>query len=159
MEKIELKEQSFLLEGAYALLNLYTETASGEYCFTRSLRGFSHMIRHIEVDHQGNIWAKHLRNGLYRFRIDSDMKQVKDVRKYESLGEVKGGSFTLFKINGRVVFSNGEYFYTYEDMTDSIVPYETMNEQLMELKGIKTVSHANGDYYWFVGDRTVYLVC
>mgnify|MGYP000190601252 FL=1 len=30
--KIELKEQSFLLEGAYALLNLYTETASGEYC-------------------------------------------------------------------------------------------------------------------------------
>ena len=46
MEKIELKEQSFLLEGAYALLNLYTETASGEYCFTRSLRGFSHMIRH-----------------------------------------------------------------------------------------------------------------
>ena len=158
MEKIELKEQSFLLEGAYALLNLYTETASGEYCFTRSLRGFSHMIRHIEVDHQGNIWAKHLRNGLYRFRIDSDMKQVKDVRKYESLGEVKGGSFTLFKINGRVVFSNGEYFYTYEDMTESIVPYETMNEQLMELKGIKTVSHANGDYYWFVGDRTVYLV-
>lgn len=158
MKKIELKEQSFLLEGAYALLNLYTETASGEYCFTRSLRGFSHMIRHIEVDHQGNIWAKHLRNGLYRFRIDSDMKQVKDVRKYESLGEVKGGSFTLFKINGRVVFSNGEYFYTYEDMTDSIVPYETMNEQLMELKGIKTVSHANGDYYWFVGDRTVYLV-
>ena len=108
--KIELKEQSFLLEGAYALLNLYTETASGEYCFTRSLRGFSHMIRHIEVDHQGNIWAKHLRNGLCRFRIDSDMKQVKDVRKYESLGEVKGGSFTLFKINGRVVFSNGGIF-------------------------------------------------
>ena len=158
MEKIELKEQSFLLEGTYALLNLYTETASGEYYFTRSLRGFSHMIRHIEVDHQGNIWAKHLRNGLYRFRIDPDMKLVKDVRKYESLGEVKGGSFTLFKINGRVVFSNGEYFYTYEDMTDSIVPYETMNEQLMELKGIKTVSHANGDYYWFVGDRIVYLV-
>ncbi len=158
MEKIESKEQSFLLEGAYALLNLYTENASGEYCFTRSLRGFSHMIRHMEVDYQGNIWAKHLRNGLYRFRIDSDMKQVKDVRKYESLGEVKGGSFTLFKINGRVVFSNGEYFYTYEDMTDSIVPYETMNEQLVELKGIKTVSHANGDCYWFVGDRTVYLV-
>lgn len=158
MEKIELKEQSFLLEGTYALLNLYTETASGEYYFTRSLRGFSHMIRHIEVDHQGNIWAKHLRNGLYRFRIDLDMKLVKDVRKYESLGEVEGGSFTLFKINGRVVFSNGEYFYTYEDMTDSIVPYETMNEQLAELREIKTVSRASGDRYWFVGDRTVYLV-
>lgn len=29
------------------------------------------------------------------------------MRKYESLGEVKGGSFTLFKINGRVVFLMG----------------------------------------------------
>ena len=96
------------MEGTYALLNLYTETASGEYYFTRSLRGFSHMIRHIEVDHQGNIWAKHLRNGLYRFRIDPDMKQVKDVRKYEGLGgSERWGSFTLFKINGRVVFLMG----------------------------------------------------
>ena len=122
MEKIESKEESFLLEGTYALLNLYTEDTSGAYGFIRSLRGFSHMVRHIEVDHQGNIWAKHLRNGLYRFRIDPDMKQVKDVRKYEGLGEVKGGSFTLFKINGRVVFSNGEYFYTYEDMLIRLFP-------------------------------------
>lgn len=158
MEKIELKEQTFLLEGTYALLNLYTEDASGIYNFTRPLRGFSHMVRHIEVDHQGNIWAKHLRNGLYRFRIDPDMKRVGDIRKYNNLGNVKGGSFTLFKINGRVVFSNGEAFYTYEDMTDSIVPYAAMNEQLMELKAIKAVSPASGNNYWFVGDRMVYLV-
>lgn len=158
MEKIELKEQTFLLEGTYALLNLYTEDASGEYSFTRPLRGFSHMVRHIEVDHQGNIWAKHLRNGLYRFRIDSDLKRVNDIRKYESLGNVKGGSFTLFKINGRVVFSDGEAFYTYEDMTDSIVSYVAMNEQLVGLKAIKAVSHESGNSYWFVGDRIVYLV-
>lgn len=158
MEKIELKEQTFLLEGTYALLNLYTEDTSGIYNFTRPLRGFSHMVRHIEVDHQGNIWAKHLRNGLYRFRIDPDMKRVGDIRKYNNLGNVKGGSFTLFKINGRVVFSNGEAFYTYEDMTDSIVPYAAMNEQLMELKAIKAVSPASGNNYWFVGDRMVYLV-
>lgn len=46
------------------------------------------------------------------------------------LGDVKDGDFSLFKINGRVVFSNGETFYTYEDMNDSIIPYESMNEQL-----------------------------
>lgn len=158
MAKVELKDQSYLLEGTYALLNLYTEDTAGGYRFTRSLYGFSHMVRHLEVDAQGNIWAKHLRNGLYRFRIDADMRQVKEVRKYDSLGKVQGGSFALFKINGRVVFSNGEAFYTYEDMTDSIVPYTTMNEQLAELKEIKTVSRADGDGYWFVGDRTVYLV-
>lgn len=158
MEKIELKDRTFLLEGTYSLLNLYTEDGSGTYRFTRSLPGLSHMIRHIEVDHQGNIWAQHLRNGLYRFRIAADMKRVKDVKRYGRLGKVEGGSFALFKINGRVIFSNGDSFYTYEDMTDSIVPYEAMNEQLAELKEIKSVSRASGNHYWFVGSRMVYLV-
>lgn len=160
LKKIELKEkeQSFLLEGTYALLNLYMKDASEEYHFTRSLRGFSHMIRNIEVDHRGNIWAKHLRNGLYRFQVSQDLKRVENVKKYDRLGDVQGASFALFKINGRIIFSNGEAFYTFEDMNDSIVPYETMNEQLSELKDINAVSHANGNSYWFVGSEIVYLV-
>lgn len=158
MEKIELDGQSFLLEGTYSLLNLYAEDNSGTYYFAGPLPGLSHMIRHLEVDHQGNFWAKHLRNGLYRFRIDADRKRIKEVKKYEQLGDVKGGSFAVFKIKGRVVFSNGESFYTYEDMTDSIVPYEAMNEQLAELKEIQSVSPASGNHYWFVGSRMVYLV-
>lgn len=160
LKKIELKEkeQSFLLEGTYALLNLYMKEASGEYHFTHSLRGFSHMIRNIEVDHRGNIWAKHLRNGLYRFQVSQDLKRVENVKKYDRLGDVQGASFALFKINGRIIFSNGEAFYTFEDMNDSIVPYETMNEQLSELKDINAVSHANGNAYWFVGSEIVYLV-
>lgn len=158
MEKLEMWEQSFLLEGTYTFLNMYLKDASGKYRFTRSLDGFNHLVRDIEIDHQGNVWARHLRNGLYRFRLDSELKSVKEVKKYESLGDVKGGSFALFKINGRVIFSNGERFYTYEDMTDSIVPYEIMNEQLHELKDINSVSRADGNCYWFVGSRMAYLV-
>ena len=48
-------------------LNLYTEDTSGAYGFIRSLRGFSHMVRHIEVDHQGNIWAKHFKEWFVSF--------------------------------------------------------------------------------------------
>lgn len=43
-------------------------------------------------------------------------------------------------------------------MTDSIVPYEIMNEQLHELKDINSVSRADGNCYWFVGSRMAYLV-
>lgn len=158
MRKIDMKEQSFLLEGTYALFNMYMENASGEYAFTRSLRGFSHMVRNIELDHQGNIWAQHLRKGLYRLRISPDLNRVEDTKKYLKLGDVEDSNFALFKINGRVVFSNGESFYTYEDMNDSIVPYEAMNEQLAELREIHAVSHASGNHYWFVGSRMSYLV-
>ena len=158
MKKIDMKEQSFLLEGTYAPLNLYLKNGSGAYVFTRSLRGFSHMVRNIESDHQGNIWAQHLRKGLYRLRIAADLTRVEDTKKYLKLGDVEDSNFALFKINGRVIFSNGESFYTYEDMNDSIVPYDAMNEQLAELKEIHAVSHASGNHYWFVGSKMSYLV-
>lgn len=157
MDKIDINDRSYLLEGTYSLLNLYTRDDSGRYTFTRSLDGLSHMVRHIEEDHQKNIWAQHLRDGLYRFSLGKDMERVENVRKYNKLGDTGKGTLSLFKINGRVVFSNGERFYTYEDMTDSIVPYETMNAQLPTLKGITGCVNAGGDNYWFVGEKAVYL--
>lgn len=147
-----------LLQGTYTFLNLYKENASGVWSFLNSLGGFTHMVRGIEMDHRGNIWVKHLRKGLFRLRISPDLKRVEDLKMYMELGDVKDGNFSLFKINGRVVFSNGKAFYTYEDMTDSIIPYEVMNEQLPELKGINDVSHAGGHMYWFVSGRMAYLV-
>lgn len=157
MDKIDINDSSYLLEGTYSLLNLYTKDTSGEYTFTRSLKGLSHMIRRIEEDHRKNLWGQHLRNGLYRFSLDADMKRVVNVRRYDKLGDSDEGKLSVFKINGRVVFSNGENFYTFEDMTDSIVPYESMNTQLSALKGIRDCVHAGGDNYWFVGDKAVYL--
>lgn len=158
LKKIDVKDESFLLEGNYGALGLYNQNTSGAWKFDHTLKGFSHMVRNIEADHQGNIWAEHLRQGLYRFRINLNMTSVEDLRKYMDLGDVKDGRFALFKVNGRVVFSNGELFYTYEDMNDSIVPYEVMNAQLAELKGILAVSHAYDNMYWFVNDRMAYLV-
>jgi len=158
MKEVNLEGRSFLLQGTYTFLNLYNEESSGIWRFLRSLGGFTHMVREIEMDPQGNIWVKHLRKGLFRFRINPDLKRVEDVRTYMELGDVKDGDFSLFKINGRVVFSNGETFYTYEDMNDSIIPYESMNEQLADLKGIHSVSHAKGNLYWFVNSKMAYLV-
>lgn len=158
MKNITGKDQSFLLEGTYTPLNLYTRDASGTYRFARSLEGFTHMVRNLEVDHQGNIWVEHLRKGLFRLKLDPGLQRVEDVREYMELGGVGNSNFALFKINGRVVFSNGKSFYTYEDMSDSIVPYEAMNTQLAELKEIHAAYHAYGTHYWFAGNRTAYLV-
>ena len=64
----------------------------------------------------------------------------------------------MFKVNGRVAFSDGRNFYTYDDMADSIIPYKAMNEQLATLRGIHTVDVMKGDLYWFLSDREAYLV-
>lgn len=103
------------------------------------------MAKNIEVDAHGNIWVQHMRKGLYRLRLDEELKQVTDLKQYDSLSGNQGGNCYLFKVNGRVAFSDGRNFYTYDDMADSIIPYKAMNEQLATLRGIHTVDVMKGD--------------
>lgn len=158
MAEIEVKNQKYLLGGTYSHLSLYQQDLSGKWVFLRQLRNFSHMASHIEIDHQNNIWVEHWQKGLYRLRLNSRLDAVDNLKTYMELGEVTDSRFTLFKINGRVVFSNGDYFYTYEDMNDTIIPYASMNEQLHELKNIHSVTPVKGNLYWFVNNKMAYLV-
>jgi DNA-binding CsgD family transcriptional regulator len=158
LQKIYLDDKPYLLEGSYSTPVLYQQDATGRWQAKGALRGFSHMVSNIEQDGQGNIWAQHMRKGFYRFRIDVDSMEVTDLKRYTTLGDRKDNSFALFKVHGRVVFSNGDAFYTYDDMHDSIIPYLAMNRQLAELKEIHTVCPTEDDRYWFMNDRTAYLV-
>lgn len=158
MAEIELRNRKYLLGGTYSHLSLYQQNLSGKWNFWHQLRNFSHMASHIEIDHQNNVWVEHWQKGLFRLRLNDNLDAVENVKAYMALGEVRDSHFTLFKINGRVVFSNGNYFYTYEDMNDTIVPYASMNEQLAELKNIHYVVPIKSNLYWFVNSEMAYLV-
>ena len=158
LTEIERNDHKFLLGGTYSHLSLYGQDPTGKWIFLRQLRNFSHMAYHLEFDHQNNIWVEHWQKGLYRLKINDKLNEVENVRAYMSLGDVSDSRFALFKINGRIVFSNGDEFYTYEDMNDTIVPYKSMNEQLAELKNIHSVIHMKNNQYWFVNSKMAYLV-
>ncbi len=157
-KEITHKGQNFLLEGTYTNLNIYTKNSSGNYRLRNSFPNFDQMIDGIEVDPQGNIWAQHLRKGIYRLTISPDFKELKNIKFYDNIGDKQGNSIKLFKINGRVIFYNGDKYYTYNDMSDSIIPYNKMNEMLPQLDNIHSVIPASDNNYWFVGSKSIYLV-
>ena len=158
MRQAQIGGEELLIQGTYTYLNIYKKNAAGEWYFSNSVRNFSHMAKNIEVDPHGNIWVQHMRKGLYRVRLDEALKQVTDLKQYDSLSGNPGGHCYLFKVNGRVAFSDGRNFYTYDDMADSIIPYKAMNEQLAALRDIHTVTAMKGDLYWFLSDREACLV-
>lgn len=158
MRQAQIGGEELLIQGTYTYLNIYKKNAAGEWYFFNSVRNFSHMAKNIEVDPHGNIWVQHMRKGLYRVRLDEALKQVTDLKQYDSLSGNPGGHCYLFKVNGRVAFSDGRNFYTYDDMADSIIPYKAMNEQLAALRDIHTVTAMKGDLYWFLSDREACLV-
>lgn len=157
MTEIDINGKKYLLGGTYSHLNLYEYTDKG--CkFVRQLRRFSHMVSHIETDIQNNIWIEHWQKGLYRLNISPKLDEVENIKSYMTLGKESDIRFTLFKINGRVVFSNNNEFFTYEDMNDTIVPFTNMNNQLKEIKNIHSVTYTKDNLYWFINDNMAYLV-
>ncbi len=159
MKEGKVDNQEILIQGTYALPNIYKKGANDEWYLSNSVLGFSHMAKNIEFDHRGNIWVEHMRRGLYRFRLDADLTRATDVNFYKSLSdENPRQKCYLFNINGRVVFSDGDSFYTYDDIMDSIVPYSLMNEQLHGLKNIHSVDKHRKNLYWFLSDKEAYLV-
>ncbi|MEG2331821.1 MAG: hypothetical protein RSB62_05925 [Bacteroides sp.] len=158
LKELQIENHSLLLQGTYTYLNVYKNKPGVGWFFSNSIDNFSHMAKNIEMDHRGNIWVEHMRKGLYKVRLDPQLKEVIDLKKYTSLNHRSDTPCYLFKINGRIVFSDGEKFYTYDDIADSIIPYELMNDQLGSLRGIHTVNYMSDDQYWFLSDREAYLV-
>lgn len=92
MRQAQINGEQLLIQGTYTFLNIYKKSAAGEWYFANSVGNFSHMAKNIEVDAHGNIWVQHMRKGLYRLRLDEELKQVTDLKQYDSLSGNQGGN-------------------------------------------------------------------
>lgn len=155
----KIDNEEILIQGTYALPNIYKKDKRGEWYYSNLVDAFSHMAKNIEIDHRGNIWVEHLRRGIYRFRLNSGLNEAIDIRFYKSLGNNNPrNKYYLFNINGRVAFSDNDSFYTYDDIKDTIIPYALMNEQLAGITGIHSVNKHRKNQYWFLSDKEAYLI-
>ncbi len=115
------------------------------------IHGFSELIRYIEIDHLGNIWASHMHRGVYKLRMNSARDSIVSSTYYgaNSVFE-KDHSIHVFKIENRIVFTTEKQLFTYDDLNDSIIPYKLLNEKLGEFSSANRIISAPQNHYWFV---------
>ncbi len=146
-----------LIESTYTSMVIIEETPSG-YQQTGILKGFYDLIRYIEFDHVGNLWASHMHRGIYKFRLNSERDSIiQNVYFGENSVFGKDHSIHLFKVENRIVFTTEERLFTYNDLTDSIVPYDYLNEQLGSFAAAHRIVPAPDHHYWFVGEEKIGL--
>lgn len=161
IEEFESDGEKLLLVGGYLYLDVYRKDSRGKWAYSHHLDDFQNLLSKIKVDHRGNIWVEHMRRGIYKLRIDTECTKVLDSKRYTTVNLIEGHSGELskvFKVEGRVIFTDNKYFYTYDDMTDELIPYSTMNEKLKGLEPIHQISKMRGTLYWFLGLKSAYLV-
>lgn len=148
----------YLLQSTYSDLVVYKKTEQ-KWAFSHTLKGFSDLIRFVEFDHRNNLWAAHLYNGLYKIRLNESLDSVTQITYYGKNSNLwrQGHSIRVFKVENRIVFTNNDLLYTYDDLNDTIVPYDFLNNNLGHYASSFLIVPAPENRYWFINHRGIAL--
>ena len=158
-KKIVAKGQELLIQSTYTNLVLFRKNEKGMWTFFRRLRGFQEPSRFISVDPFGNIWVNHAhKKEIYKMRFGNNFRAPLVVRAYgKSEGLPADLGFHVFEFYKRIVFTSSKGIYTYDDLKDTIVPYNKLNQSLGEFTNAHRILKGNNEGYWFVNPRKIAL--
>ncbi|WP_372932065.1 helix-turn-helix and ligand-binding sensor domain-containing protein [Mariniphaga sediminis] len=146
-----------LIESTYSNL-VILEKKDSVYRQTGTIKGFFDLIRYIEFDHLGNLWASHMHRGVYKIQLNSKRDSVTDTKYYGTQSAFgKDHSIHVFKVENRIVFTTKNQLFTYNDLNDSIVPYTFLNENLGHFATAHRIVAAPDHHYWFITQKKIGL--
>lgn len=151
------QRKGFLL-GSYNSINLYNIEPSGNYLFRQRLTNFNGYPRYMEFDNNGNLWVAHTRKGIYKLKMDRNRTEFIGNEFISCIGDSSRTQIGVFNVGGRIVFTDGKQFHTYNDLSDSIVPYDRLNTHLEFITHTRHIVKVDNTYYWFITDTGVALV-
>lgn len=159
LRKFVINGKEILIQASYSSLNIFTQRASGEWVFSHNVEGFDNLIKSFEVDPAGSIWASHMFKGLYRITLDETLRKAKQIKYIGKLSDDQDeGKINVMKLRGRIILTDGNQFYTYEDLSDSIVPYHVLNEDFPELGDTYRIVSLHNNLFGFIRNTEYVLL-
>lgn len=148
-----------LISSSYTFLSVYKKNSEGKWLFSHNIDDFSDLIKCIEIDYAGHIWANHAYKGIYKIELNEDLTKIKNKKLYNNLqNRNTPETIKLIKIRGIPVFTNGMQFYKYDDESQQIIPYNLLNENLSALAKTHKIVPVNDNLFWFITDKDYFLV-
>ncbi|MEE4287584.1 MAG: triple tyrosine motif-containing protein [Mariniphaga sp.] len=134
------------------------EQKNSVYRQTGIITGFFDLIRYIEFDHLGNLWASHMHRGIYKLQLNSSRDSVVSTHYFgENSVFKKDHSIHVFKVENRIVFTTADKLFTYNDLDDTIVPFDFLNEELGHFASAHRIVAAPENHYWFITKEKIGL--
>ncbi|HAF28648.1 MAG TPA: hypothetical protein DCG75_06330 [Bacteroidales bacterium] len=156
-EKLNFNNEKILIQSTYSSLVAYKKDIKG-WKFSHLIEGFIEPIPDIEQDNFGNIWASHLKKGVFKLQLNDRLDSVHNIKYFnKNQGFINDKEIHISKLENRIVFTNGGLIYTYDDLNDTIIPYHKINQKVEEQIKIKKIIPAKSNLYWFVKDNCISL--
>lgn len=160
IREVTINGKNALVETTYSFLSVFLKDNADMWQFSHNISdGFVDLATNIEVDHTGNLWLSHMYKGIYRLRLDNEIKKVVEKEYFDRLDSLNAPTpLNVMKLRGRVVMSDGNSFYTYDDILQKIIPFKQLNSQLPLLAETNRIVTVNDQLFWFVKNNEYVLV-
>lgn len=161
IKRATINGTDILLESSYTSLFVYKEDSIGNWTFSHSVDGFSDLIKNLEIDHAGNIWAGHMYKGVYRLKFDGDLRKVVEKENFLSLDSTQTSIYRpikVMKLRGRIIFADSNRFFTYDDIRHKIIPFDLLNNNLPGFADTHRIVPVNDIFFWFIRHKEYVLV-
>lgn len=152
IQKTIIHQEEVLVQAANRSLNIYKKNLSGEWVFSHFIADFLYPIKSMEIDAQGNIWVAHYYKGLFRINLNQSLSETEKEEHY-LLPNPSSHTINLFKIKGRIVFGNNSSYYTYDDLSNIIIPFPSLTEKLKEIPDIHKAIGVDDNSYWCISQK------
>ena len=160
IKEVTINGQEALIETTYSFLSVFLKDNADMWQFSHNISdGFVDLATNLEVDHTGNLWLNHMYKGIYRLRLDDEIKRVVEKEYFDRLDSLSTPTpLHVMKLRGRVVMSDGNAFYTYDDISQKIIPFAQLNSQLPLLAETNRIVTVNDQLFWFIKNNEYVLV-
>ena len=160
IKEVRINGKDALIETTYSYLSVFLKDNSDNWAFSHNITdGFVDLASNIEIDHSGNIWLSHMYKGIYRLRLDNELKKVIEKEYFDRLDSLSAATpLHVMKLRGRIVLSDGNSFYTYDDIAQKVIPFTQLNLQLPNLVQTNRIVSVNDQLFWFITNSEYVLV-
>jgi len=145
-----------LLQSTYNSIVVFERKKNGIE-FRNLINGFTDLIRYIQFDHFGNLWASHMHRKIYKLTIDDERRKIIGKKEYGKEIFEKDFGIHVFQVENRVVFTTVDQLYTYDDLNDTIIPYESLNTAIGDYVSAHRIIEAPNHHYWFISEEKIGL--
>ena len=148
---MESIDADWMVQGTYIGLAFYRRSVKGKWEFSHTMDGFNEPVRFVAVRSADVIWASHNQKGVYRIVMGAGYRNATRIDYYgRDNGFPEDYNIHVFKIRDRIVFTTSDGLYTYDELNDSIIPFQKLNRQLNEHRKVIRIVPEGDDLYWLI---------
>lgn len=147
---------NMLVQSTYNQIVFY-DNSDNKWRISYNLPGFNDLIRYIEFDHVDNLWASHMHQGVFQIQLNDSQDSVLTSNYFGESVFGKDYDIQVFKIENRIIFTTGKQIFTYNDLNDSIIEYDHLNQKLGDYASSHRIIAGPDHHYWFISKTGIAL--